>query len=126
MMVAQENTRMQGKRQSVKLIEVEEKIRSNYARGVPFPPPGRPVPVGIAKHPVGKASCAGTVASIEPYESKDGRSSLRGLLEQIVCRVCEADLDEFAEAMRDVVELADSSVSFCTEALHLAKRAINI
>ena len=40
--------------------------------------------------------------------------------------VSEADLDEFAEAIRDVVELADSSISFWTEALHLAKRAINI
>ena len=40
--------------------------------------------------------------------------------------ITEAELDEFVAAIRDVVELADSSVSFWTEALSLAKRAINI
>jgi ornithine--oxo-acid transaminase len=40
--------------------------------------------------------------------------------------VGEAELDEFVEALRGVVELADSSVAFWTEALNLAKRAINI
>ena len=40
--------------------------------------------------------------------------------------VNEAELDEFIGAMRSVVELADSSVAFWTEALNLAKRAINI
>ena len=40
--------------------------------------------------------------------------------------VNEAELDEFIGVMRSVVELADSSVAFWTEALNLAKRAINI
>ena len=40
--------------------------------------------------------------------------------------VSETELDEFVNAIRDVVELADTSVSFWTEALNLAKRAINI
>lgn len=40
--------------------------------------------------------------------------------------VSEAELDRFVKAIRDVVEVADSSVAFWTEALHLAKRAINI
>jgi ornithine--oxo-acid transaminase len=40
--------------------------------------------------------------------------------------VDEAQLEEFVRAVRDVVELADTSVTFWTEALNLAKRAINI
>jgi len=40
--------------------------------------------------------------------------------------VSETELDEFVNAIRDVVELADTSVSFWAEALNLAKRAINI
>ena len=40
--------------------------------------------------------------------------------------ITEAQLDEFVAAIRDVVHLADTSVSFWTEALNLAKRAINI
>ena len=40
--------------------------------------------------------------------------------------VTEAQLDEFVEAIRGVVELADTSVTFWTEALGLAKRAVNI
>jgi len=38
----------------------------------------------------------------------------------------ELELDEFVEAVRGVVELADTSASFWTEALNLTKRAINI
>ena len=40
--------------------------------------------------------------------------------------VSEGQLDEFVAALRDVVELADSSAAFWTEALGLAKRAANI
>ncbi len=40
--------------------------------------------------------------------------------------VVAAQLDEFVAAIRDVIELADTSVSFWTEALNLVKRAINI
>jgi len=40
--------------------------------------------------------------------------------------VSERQLDEFVAALRDVVELADSSATFWTEALGLAKRAANI
>jgi ornithine--oxo-acid transaminase len=40
--------------------------------------------------------------------------------------VNEKELDEFVAAIRDVVELADTSVAFWTEVLNLAKRAINI
>jgi len=35
-------------------------------------------------------------------------------------------LDEFVKAIRDVVELAQSSPAFWTEALGMARRAINI
>ena len=38
----------------------------------------------------------------------------------------EAELNAFVEALRGVVALADTSVTFWTEALNLAKRAINI
>lgn len=40
--------------------------------------------------------------------------------------VSEAQLDKFVAAIRDVVELADSFASFSTEALALARRAVNI
>jgi ornithine--oxo-acid transaminase len=40
--------------------------------------------------------------------------------------VTEGQLEEFVEAIRSVVELADTSSSFWTEALHLARRAVNI
>ena len=40
--------------------------------------------------------------------------------------VTEDELDEFVAAIRDVVELMHSSPSFWTEALGLAKRAVNI
>ena len=40
--------------------------------------------------------------------------------------VSERQLDEFVAALRDVVELADTSATFWTEALGLAKRAANI
>jgi hypothetical protein len=40
--------------------------------------------------------------------------------------VSEAELDRFVEAVRDAVELADTSAAFWTEALNLAKRAVNI
>jgi ornithine--oxo-acid transaminase len=40
--------------------------------------------------------------------------------------VSEEQLDEFVAAIRDVVELADTSVTFWTEALELARRAVNI
>ena len=40
--------------------------------------------------------------------------------------VTEAQLDEFVEAIRGMVELADTSAAFWTEALGLAKRAVNI
>lgn len=40
--------------------------------------------------------------------------------------VTEGQLDEFVTALRDVVELADKSATFWTEALGLAKRAANI
>ena len=40
--------------------------------------------------------------------------------------VTEEQLDEFVEAIRDVVELADTSASFWTEALGVARRAVNI
>jgi ornithine--oxo-acid transaminase len=40
--------------------------------------------------------------------------------------VTDAQLDEFVDAIRSVVELADMSASFWTEALHLARRAVNI
>lgn len=40
--------------------------------------------------------------------------------------VTEQQLDEFVEAIRSVVELADTSSAFWTEALHLARRAVNI
>jgi len=40
--------------------------------------------------------------------------------------VNEEQLNEFVDAIRSVVELADSSVAFWTEALGLAKRAVNI
>ena len=40
--------------------------------------------------------------------------------------VTERQLDEFVEAIRDVVELAHTSTTFWAEALGLAKRAVNI
>jgi ornithine--oxo-acid transaminase len=40
--------------------------------------------------------------------------------------VSEEQLGEFVIAIRDVVELADTSMTFWTEALELAKRAVNI
>ena len=40
--------------------------------------------------------------------------------------VSEGQLDEFVSAIRDVVEIADTSPSFWTEALGLARRAVNI
>lgn len=40
--------------------------------------------------------------------------------------VSEEQLDEFVVAIRDVVELADTSAAFWTEALNLARRAVNI
>jgi ornithine--oxo-acid transaminase len=40
--------------------------------------------------------------------------------------VSEEQLDEFVEAIRSVVEVADSSATFWTEALNLARRAANI
>jgi ornithine--oxo-acid transaminase len=40
--------------------------------------------------------------------------------------VKESQLDEFVEAIRGVVELADTSTTFWTEALLLARRAVNI
>jgi 4-aminobutyrate aminotransferase-like enzyme len=40
--------------------------------------------------------------------------------------VTDGQLDEFVEAIRSVVELADTSSGFWTEALHLARRAVNI
>ena len=40
--------------------------------------------------------------------------------------VSESQLDEFVAAIREVVELADTSASFWTEALSLARRAANI
>jgi ornithine--oxo-acid transaminase len=40
--------------------------------------------------------------------------------------VSEEQLDEFVAAIRDVVEVADSSPAFWTEALGLARRAVNI
>jgi ornithine--oxo-acid transaminase len=40
--------------------------------------------------------------------------------------VSEEQLDEFVEAIRGVVELADTSATFWTEALGLARRAVNI
>jgi ornithine--oxo-acid transaminase len=40
--------------------------------------------------------------------------------------ITEAELDVFVHAIRDVVQLADTSISFWTAALNLAKRAINI
>ena len=40
--------------------------------------------------------------------------------------VSDEQLDEFVVAIRDVVELADTSAVFWTEALHLARRAVNI
>jgi ornithine--oxo-acid transaminase len=40
--------------------------------------------------------------------------------------VSEEQLDGFVEAIRSVVALADTSATFWTEALNLARRAINI
>jgi len=40
--------------------------------------------------------------------------------------VTEEQLNEFVEAIRDVVGLADQSSGFGTEALQLARRAVNI
>ena len=40
--------------------------------------------------------------------------------------VTEAQLDEFVEALRDVVEMAQTSPSFWTEALGMVRRAVNI
>jgi len=40
--------------------------------------------------------------------------------------VSQEQLNEFVQSIRDVVELADTSASFWTEALGLAKRAVNI
>lgn len=40
--------------------------------------------------------------------------------------VSEEQLDEFVQALRSVVELADTSAGFWSEALALAKRAVNI
>jgi ornithine--oxo-acid transaminase len=40
--------------------------------------------------------------------------------------VTEDELDEFVVAIREIVDLMHSSASFWTEALGLAKRAINI
>jgi ornithine--oxo-acid transaminase len=49
-----------------------------------------------------------------------GRSSLPPLV------VSEAELNEFVEAVRDVVELMHTSASFWTDAIGSAKRAVNI
>jgi ornithine--oxo-acid transaminase len=40
--------------------------------------------------------------------------------------VSEEQLDEFVEALRSVVQVADTSATFWTEALNLARRAANI
>ena len=40
--------------------------------------------------------------------------------------VTAEQLDEFAQAIRDVVELAETSPAFWTEALGMARRAVNI
>lgn len=40
--------------------------------------------------------------------------------------VGKEQLDAFVEAIRSTVELADSSLSFWTEALNLARRAVKI
>ncbi len=40
--------------------------------------------------------------------------------------VTEAQIDEFVAAVRAVVELAHTSASFWSEALGLARRAVNI
>jgi ornithine--oxo-acid transaminase len=40
--------------------------------------------------------------------------------------VSEAELNEFVGAVRDVVELMHTSASFWTDAIGLAKRAVNI
>lgn len=40
--------------------------------------------------------------------------------------VSESQLDEFVAAIRGIVELADTSAAFWTEALNLARRAVNI
>jgi len=40
--------------------------------------------------------------------------------------VTDHQLDEFVQAIRDVVELAETSPAFWTEALGMARRAVNI
>jgi ornithine--oxo-acid transaminase len=40
--------------------------------------------------------------------------------------VTDEQLDHFVQAIRDVVELAETSPAFWTEALGMARRAINI
>ncbi len=40
--------------------------------------------------------------------------------------VTESQLDEFVTAVREVVELAHSSATFWSEALGLARRAVNV
>jgi acetylornithine/succinyldiaminopimelate/putrescine aminotransferase len=40
--------------------------------------------------------------------------------------VTSEQLDEFVSAIRDVVELAQTSPAFWTEALGMARRAVNI
>jgi acetylornithine/succinyldiaminopimelate/putrescine aminotransferase len=40
--------------------------------------------------------------------------------------VTETQLDEFVAAIRRVMELADTSASFWSEALALARRAVNV
>lgn len=40
--------------------------------------------------------------------------------------VTDEQLDEFVQAIRDVVELTDTSPTFWTEALGMARRAVNI
>jgi hypothetical protein len=40
--------------------------------------------------------------------------------------VTPEQLDEFVQSIRDVVELAETSPAFWTEALGMARRAVNI
>jgi hypothetical protein len=40
--------------------------------------------------------------------------------------VNEEQLNQFVAAIRDVVELAETSAGFWTEALNMARRAVNI
>src|SRR3974377_761048 len=86
MMVAQENTRMRGKGQSLKLIEVEEKIRESYAtRQAEVSPPDR---ADLAELPLSsrlraqKASRAPRSASIDAYASQALCQCFRKLFNQ--------------------------------------------